>query len=879
MTGSPRSRMTMRLLTLLAVACTMVAVASAQYGYINVYSPEKGSQYEAPSYVSVYWELEYVKDAYYNNSYLNLDYSPDGGKSWYNIASGLDIFTTNWEWEVTADMPAGDEYYFRITEGCNGKRCTPIHYEGISAPFSIIRSCAPPTIFQNPQDLTACSGTNITFTVLSDAKSATYTWTKDGVPVSQSPYNTFTINNCSTTDEGSYQVNIMEDCGEQVTSSAATLTVVASPKITQNPVAAVEVCEQASTTLYAAATGFGIKYQWRFNGVNIPNATGTSLFLDPLTVASTGSYDVVVTGVCTPAVTSTPTKITVVAKPVITQDLMGAVLCSGASGQLSIGATGSSLTYKWYRNGVLLPGFTGPTLPINAATQANAGIYSVTVVSGGSNPLGCPSISYSRDAQVSVLQAPKILNQPSVVEACMGNRAEVVVVAEGFALNYQWLKNGSPIANSNTHALVLDDVSASTTGTYSVVVTGSCGMTVSSLPILVRAMAEPTFTQQPAAVTLQAGERLTLTAAATNSASIQWYRNSVAIPGAKSYTYSVESAAIADAGIYTAIVTNSCGAMVSSQARVLVRDASSQNPELTLAPDAVDFGDIPVGYSKVLTLTNLLTNTGTAPLIVESIVPSSADFTITSGPTTPFTLQPNESATLSLRALTGTLGVQNGTLTVTSNGVIPVEQVSLVATGVQHLSHLPTLSYALVPVNTPKELCVSVTNGSDATVTIDQLSLFGTDAAMFSVISTTPLDVPAGASRDLCVRFTPTTSGDLTAQLSILSATAGNSSVALMGTGDSPSDVAIDATRFMSIQPNPTSGAVTLRLTEFPATRVDIVSITGMAVRTLNVTQSATNTITWDGLDASGSPAASGAYLMLVHGANGVISMPLSIIR
>jgi hypothetical protein len=62
----------------------------------------------------------------------------------------------------------------------------------------------------------------------------------------------------------------------------------------------------------------GVSYQWRKGGVNIGGATGSSYTIPVTAAADAGSYDVVVSGTCTPALTSAVATLTVNALPAIT---------------------------------------------------------------------------------------------------------------------------------------------------------------------------------------------------------------------------------------------------------------------------------------------------------------------------------------------------------------------------------------------------------------------------------------------------------------------------------------------------------------------------------------------------------------------------------
>lgn len=99
-------------------------------------------------------------------------------------------------------------------------------------------------------------------------------------------------------------------------------------------------------------------------------------------------------------------------------------IAPGANATLSVQATGSGpIRYQWRRNGVALPGATAATLPITAATAANAGDYEV-ILSDANGPLT------SRMARLAV-EAPRPgrLVNLSVRGAARGASAPLIVGA------------------------------------------------------------------------------------------------------------------------------------------------------------------------------------------------------------------------------------------------------------------------------------------------------------------------------------------------------------------------------------------------------------------------------------------------------------------
>src|SRR4051794_138990 len=144
-----------------------------------------------------------------------------------------------------------------------------------------------------------------------------------------------------------------------------------------------------------AATGAGLSYDWKLAGVSVTNGgvisgqgTATLTLTNP-TATNAGSYTVVISGTCTPAVTSSAVTVTVNAAPSITtQPSAPAATCSGTSLQnMILTSTGAGLSYDWklagvsVTNGGVISGQGTATLTLTSPMATNAGSYTV-VISG-----------------------------------------------------------------------------------------------------------------------------------------------------------------------------------------------------------------------------------------------------------------------------------------------------------------------------------------------------------------------------------------------------------------------------------------------------------------------------------------------------------------
>ena len=79
--------------------------------------------------------------------------------------------------------------------------------------------------------------------------------------------------------------------------------------------------------------------------------------------------------------------------------------CPGTSASFSVSATGTGLSYQWYKGGSLLAGQTGSSLVLTNVSAADAGTYSV-VVSGACGNAVTNSASLTVNQNVAVASAP-----------------------------------------------------------------------------------------------------------------------------------------------------------------------------------------------------------------------------------------------------------------------------------------------------------------------------------------------------------------------------------------------------------------------------------------------------------------------------------------
>jgi hypothetical protein len=125
----------------------------------------------------------------------------------------------------------------------------------------------------------------------------------------------------------------------------------------------------------------------------------------------------------------------------------------------------------------------------NVVTVNASGL--ITAVGSGTSSVSATALGSTTNVTISVLAVqPTISQQPAAQTRFVGGSAQFTVVAAGGQLTYQWLKNGTAIANATTNPLALAGLVSGDAADYRVVITNSAGsitsaiahLTVSALP-------------------------------------------------------------------------------------------------------------------------------------------------------------------------------------------------------------------------------------------------------------------------------------------------------------------------------------------------------------------------------------------------------------
>ncbi len=225
-------------------------------------------------------------------------------------------------------------------------------------------------IVTEPADQSACPGDPVTFTIEAAGTDPAYQWQFDGGAgweilqdeggTSGTGTDTLVIAAAEASHDGTYRCIVSGECGPQLTSATAALTVGAFPQAAVGPTDQ-WVCPTDQIVLAIAAIGSELSYQWQFDGgggfVDLTDGDGlagsqtNSLTIHSAGPDHAGQYHCVVSGNCGTPATSAPATVTVGADVAIDVGPIEESACPGSDVAFTVQATGSGLTYQWQFNG------------------------------------------------------------------------------------------------------------------------------------------------------------------------------------------------------------------------------------------------------------------------------------------------------------------------------------------------------------------------------------------------------------------------------------------------------------------------------------------------------------------------------------------------
>jgi hypothetical protein len=429
--------------------------------------------------------LQYINNADGNLGQLNVAQSSTRMKISFTATSSTVVLSwgghiaSRGDWGFINGVPdsaggvSGSPYHTRLIELCPaGMACgggnqerslsaaavTPPLECGITGPETV---CPNATAHYEVSAATVDASSTYTWALSSNTSGATITNHNDN------PGAGTVFADVSSTGAGQYTVTATPSNAGGSGSACPFITTVNAPTaITAQP-SSVAVCPGSPASFSVTATGTGLTYQWKKEGVAISGATSNTFTIPSVSPSDGGNYTVTVTGTCG-AVTSNAALLTVKTPAALT-NIAPVTACEGAFAEFSTTASGtgaSAITWKDPSNLTIVSGSKyvitnvglTSTLRINNLTTNDAGSYTASTT-GDCN-------SASKPAVLTVTPNVGITTGPSDASACQGAVGPLVfnVTATGANLHYAWkVNNVAAGTDSSTLSFNPSALAASTT--------------------------------------------------------------------------------------------------------------------------------------------------------------------------------------------------------------------------------------------------------------------------------------------------------------------------------------------------------------------------------------------------------------------------------
>lgn len=344
-----------------------------------------------------------------------------------------------------------------------------------------------------------------------------------------------------------------------------------TPRVTVSaPAVADSLCATTKNTISFVARGVtNVKIEYSTTGglnwniVDIaPAASGRYDWIVPAIEFSPNSM-VRITGVERTDISATSGRFVIVAPLTLANQLKSKNLCLGGTDTIIVFTSGSIRGYEWYKDGVRMPGVTGPVLVLENVQYRSSGEY-WCVVRGYAN---CGDLTTNK-ASIRVALPTTIVTQTFAAPAVLGQTARFDVEAEvpSEVVTYKWYRgqtqlvdNGRIFGASSNH-LEIRNVKVSDVGNdYYCVVTGVCGTATSRVMRLFNSGIYAEFVSAEVSACNNANVVVNAdvyTNPAGEAISVRWYRNGVALSdggqysGTSTNSLSISGVTAADAGQY-----------------------------------------------------------------------------------------------------------------------------------------------------------------------------------------------------------------------------------------------------------------------------------------------------------------------------------------
>lgn len=508
----------------------------------------------------------------------------------------------------------GDQGYYRVTL---------TNYIGSDFSVGQVIVLSPPSLVDEYQPIelsepVGAAGLSLTAEqVVAGSGPFEYQWFLNDIAISDATGSVLEIDELAATDAGTYSVRVAGPGGEKIF-IIGTVEAVAPPVITTiTSDLTLKVGDLAEFQVTASGAG-QLSYSWyKVNQATLQpiNNQAHSVYTIPsVELSDTGDYVVRVTNVGG-TVQSDPISLQALLIPSIQSVAMYEITEDGngneVEGLISDPAStpmapGSRIRFKanvagtdplefaWFKDGKSIPGSNSSVVEIFeiSNTGFERGEYHVKV----ENQTGPEFAVESAPLFLETQTAPQILSidYPDSIVA-PGNTIEILSLASGYNLSFQWKKDGVDLQGFTTSALEIPQAQSGDSGNYQLEVSNDFGTVASQLiNIQVEGLA-PVITQQLVDSVVPIGGTIQLSVDAIHPTGelmiFSWYKDG-SLMEAEGPELLITDATESDMGSYQVVVSSQSGTVYSKIVEIespslpkILRHPSSSN---VIAGQAVD---------------------------------------------------------------------------------------------------------------------------------------------------------------------------------------------------------------------------------------------------------------------------------------------------
>lgn len=394
------------------------------------------------------------------------------------------------------------------------------------------------------------------------AQPLTFQWKKNGTDIPGETNDTLYFPQLAVADEGDYVCMVTNIYGT-ISSDTAVVEVAPSlPSVTLQPLPQT-ICSGENAVLSILASGSYLSYKWTRNDTLIPNALSNIYAVGPATGADNGWYVCTVKNHCG-SVDCDSVLLTVKLPAAIYYEPEPQVVCAGDSAVFRVYTTGTANSYQWKKDGTLLAGETSDILVVYNVDISDEGNYSCAVWNS------CDSVN-SIDVGLLMRTPPEITAQPYDTSACTQDTVSFYTTAVGTPpILYHWYFNGLP-TSYNTNIMTVENTIPSYEGYIYCYISNVCA-SIRTDSVWLHIKLPPSIVTQPEGRIRCLGDSVTFSVKASGEEPLfyQWRWQGSDIMNATIGNYLIAGVNEGDEGIYTCMVTNMCGNILTDTAILIV---------------------------------------------------------------------------------------------------------------------------------------------------------------------------------------------------------------------------------------------------------------------------------------------------------------------